>query len=274
MTPLDEKVVEPLFERAQEASPGVEVSADRFGAAVAAVVAAGTPLGGLHTQDLYLALGCLDRQPAALTALERLVHEVRPSVARACDSADDIDDVLQTTREKLLFGTPGVDPATPKLAQYSGAGPLAAWVRVVAVREALVRARKSRRQKVIDDTVLLDGATTDASLELAMLKQLYGSSFRSAVQDALRRMTAKQRTLLRLHTEERLTIDQLAPMLGIHRASVARRLEAIRREALEHVRAILRERHDLSESETSSLCLALVGEVDVSLGQALLDEAL
>lgn len=69
-----------------------------------------------------------------------------------------------------------------------------------------------------------------------------------------------------------MRIDQLAPMLGIHRATVARRLEKARHDVLMQTREILREQHGLSESEAKSLCVALVAEVDVSIERALSDE--
>ena len=144
---------------------------------------------------------------------------------------------------------------------------------MVAVREALQATRKSKRERVRDDVSLLEGASSTTGLELSMLKGLHAAAFRTAVQEALRRLTPEQRAMLRFYTKDGLTIDQLAPMLGIHRATAARRLERARIDALDHTRAILREQHGLSESEARSLCIALGSEVDVSIGRALGEEA-
>ena len=120
-----------------------------------------------------------------------------------------------------------------------------------------------------DDTAMLQDAGAATEIEVAFLRRRYASAFREAVNAALRSLSPEQRTLLRFHTHERLGIDQLAPMLGIHRATAARRLEKARGDALAHTRRILRERHGLSESEARSLCTALASEVDVSIARAL-----
>lgn len=274
MGSLDQKAAGRALEAARAHWPNFAVRPEAFKAALEAAVGSGITLGALHVNDLYLAVGCLAHDAEALATFEKVViAEVKPSVARSCKNKSTLDDVLQITREKLLFGTPGTDDPTPKLAQYTGKGPLVAWVRVVAVREALMSDRKTKRERVHDDTVLLAGATTAASLELSMLKRLHGGAFRTAVQEALGRLTAEQRTILRFHAKDKLGIDQIAPMLGIHRATAARRLEKAREDALELARSILHDQHGLSESEAKSLCLALANEIDVSIGRALAEDS-
>jgi len=249
---------------------GIVVSLERFETAVDPAVA---NVDELHTTDLYLALACIDGNVLAVQVLERdVISPVRPSVERACrDGSVSTEDVMQWTREKLLVGTEG---EKPKLAQYTGRGALVGWVRVVAVREALQDRRKSKRERARDDAALLEGATAEVSAELVLLRERYADSFRSAVQQALRKLTAEQRSLLRFHTHDGLTIDELAPMLGVHRATAARRLEKARADALDYTREILRDTHGLSESEARSLCIVLGREVDVSIKRALSDEAI
>lgn len=249
---------------------GIPLGFERFRAAIAPEAA----VDELHTDDLYLALACIDGDPLAIQVLERdVMTQVRPSVERACRDGGTMaaDDVMQWTREKLLVGKDG-EP--PKLAQYTGRGGLVGWVRVVAVREALQDRRKAKRERVRDDAALLeDGGPTEVGAELKLLRDRYAASFRMAVQQALRRLSAEQRSLLRFHTHDGLTIDELAPMLGVHRATAARRIEKARADALEHTRSILRELHGLSDSEARSLCMVLGREVDVSIKRALSDEA-
>lgn len=250
----------------------VHVTFEAFTAAIARAEASGIARTEIHANDLYLALGCLAGQPRAVVTFEReIMSAVRPSVERASrDGAVSPEDVMQWTREKLLVGS---EEDRPKLEQYTGKGPLVGWVRVVAVREALQDRRKSKRQRARDDTSLLDGGPPVVGMEVSLLRERYAASFKTAVQDALRRLTPEQRSLLRFHTHDGLTIDELAPMLGIHRATAARRLERARADALEHTRTILRDTHGLSDSEARSLCIVLGREVDVSIKRALSDEA-
>jgi RNA polymerase sigma-70 factor, ECF subfamily len=248
--------------------PRVHVELARFRQVVtAALEAGGTTLDAIHATDLYLVAGCLDGDPAAVAALEHdVMGAVRASIVRACRPDGNADEVVQTTLAKLLVG-----PPEAKLAQYTGRGPLIGWARVIGVREALQAHRKTNKELLSDGDIAV-GSGTAASVEMTMLRALHGPSFGKAVQDAMRRLTTEQRALLRFHVRDGLTIDQIAPMLGIHRATAARRLEKARSDVLEHTQAILRERHGLSESEATSLCSALGGEIDVSLGRALLDE--
>lgn len=232
-------------------------------------------LGSVHTTDLYLALGCLAGDVVAHRAFERdIISAIKPSVDRVCrDGSVSIEDVMQWTREKLLVGAPN-EP--PKLSQYTGRGALVGWVRVVAVREALQDRRRSRRERVRDDTALIEGDGEDddaVNAEVRILRDRYADSFKAAVRQALRRLSAEQRSILRFHTHDGLTIDELAPMLGVHRATAARRLERARLDVLAHTRAILRETCGLSESEARSLCTVLGREVDVSIKRALTEEA-
>lgn len=251
--------------------PQVHVPIARFRDVLAAALeAGGTTLETIHANDLYLAAGCLGGDPAAVAALEHdVMGAVRGSIVRACRPNGNADDVAQTTLSKLLVG-----PPEPKLAQYTGKGPIVGWVRVVAVREALQAQRRTNKEVLTGEDLIGGRGNTAASIEMKMLRDLHGPSFGKAVQDAMQRLTPEQRALLRFSVRDGLTLDQIAPMLGVHRATAARRLEKARTDALAYTQAILRERHGLSESEAKSLCLALGREVDVSLGRALSDEAM
>lgn len=269
MPTLDDRALDDKHRAAVSLWPHVRVPFARFRQIVtAALVAGGTTLDTVHASDLYLVAACLDGDSAAIAVLEHdVMGAIRPSIVRACQPNGNADDIVQTTLTKLLVG-----PPEAKLAQYTGKGPLLGWVRVIAVREALQAHRRTNKEFLSDEDLVVAPAGTAASVEMKMLRDMHGPSFGKAVQDAMKRLTAEQRALLRFSVRDGLSIDQIAPMLGIHRATAARRLEKARSDVFSHTQAILRERHGLSESEAKSLCTALGGEVDVSLGRALLDE--
>ena len=52
-------------------------------------------------------------------------------MARIDSSSQFVDEVKQGLRERLLVGPP------PRIAEYSGSGPLGGWLRVVSVRLAI-----------------------------------------------------------------------------------------------------------------------------------------
>lgn len=252
------------YEEASRAWPGLSVSRQRFEAFLGDEAGRSTNCAG----DVLLALGCIDHDPRALELFEiHVMRAIRASVERACrDGSVSVDDVMQTCREALLIGREGGEP---KLVGYRGRGALTAWVRVVAVREALQERRRSRRVSVVDPIELLADVASTFDDETDYLRQRYGESLRDAVRAGLARLAPEQRLLLKLHTQDGLSIDQLAPMLGVHRATAARRLERARLDGLVYTRAALRERHGLSDSEARSICVALGNEIDMSLGRAL-----
>jgi RNA polymerase sigma-70 factor (ECF subfamily) len=262
---LDDTALEQMLAEAVAAWPGIRLAPERFREGVARALDDGVPPDALHASDLYLALACLAGVPEAIEAFHaKILEPVRPSIVRAVAQKLDAEDAVQATLEKLLVGP------EPKLAQYTGRGALVGWVRVVGVRAALEAKRRTVREIPSDDAALLakDGGR-DPSIDLAMLRAKHGPAFRAAVQQALRRLDVEQRTLLRMHASDGLSIDRIAPMLGIHRATAARRLEKARSDALEETRAILQVESGLSASEARSLCIALAPEVDVSIGRAL-----
>jgi RNA polymerase sigma-70 factor len=61
-------------------------------------------------------------------------------------------------------------------------------------------------------------------------------AFREALQEALAMLTAREKTLLRLHFLDGMNIDALGTVFQVHRATVARWLVSIRTRVLEDVR--------------------------------------
>jgi RNA polymerase sigma-70 factor (ECF subfamily) len=73
--------------------------------------------------------------PAALPTFERRFLVLVPGFIGRIDSTPAFgDEVCQQLREKLFVAPAG---SAPTIADYSGRGPLALWLRVVACRTAL-----------------------------------------------------------------------------------------------------------------------------------------
>src|SRR5260221_13201890 len=92
-------------------------------------------LAARHLTDLYLACGCAGGNAAAIEQLEAGVLSKVPAFLAGIDtSADFVDEVRQALREHLLVAREG---RAPCIADYTGRGALAHWVRVSAQRIAL-----------------------------------------------------------------------------------------------------------------------------------------
>lgn len=88
----------------------------------------------VRASDLFLAYACLRDYPLAYQTFDTHCLSRIPAFLRASQPAlsdDEIDEVQQTLREKLLVPIQG-NP--PRLAQYKGEGDLRLWVRTVALR--------------------------------------------------------------------------------------------------------------------------------------------
>jgi len=79
----------------------------------------------------------------------------------------------------------------------------------------------------------------------------------------------RERTLLRLHLGERLSIDVLASMYSVNRATAARWLVAARQQLLSRARAAIRASLGSSDEELESLGVLLQSQLHVSLTRRL-----
>ena len=218
---------------------------------------------GERKADLALASGCVRGDPSALRQFEATVLSRVPQfLARLDASAALCDDVAQELRAELLIAAGGKPPG---LAGYTGRGELKAWVRVVAIRTAL-RLRKSERRAPPDDGDPLLGK---GDPELDYLKLRYRSVCEEAFRGALATLSSRERLYLRLHYLEGLSLDRMASLYRVNRATIARRLAAHREKLHEQTRARLREVLKLRDSEFESLLGLLRSQLAVSLQGAL-----
>src|SRR5262245_8723135 len=105
-----------LWERGRARWPALELSFDRFGAG------AEEASGEVHAEDLFLARACLAGVPGAASTFEREHRDaLQAFVARVERRPDAVRELAQELLVEILVGPP------PKLASYSGRGPLRAW---------------------------------------------------------------------------------------------------------------------------------------------------
>lgn len=216
----------------------------------------------LHGADLYLACACAAGERQALLVFER--HVLQKVPARLGQLAEStLDEVLQVMRQRLLLGR-GDSP--PRIADYSGRGPLLAWVRIIGVRIAGELASQEGRQVLFDEppeTLARMLAPDDPEREL--LKADSRQALVSALRAALAVMPERERAMLRLHHIHGLTMDRLATMYGEPRSSIARRVMQARERLLKLTRGELAARWQLEGSELESLLGLVRSRLELSL---------
>ncbi len=221
-----------------------------------------------HVEDLYLAAACAVGDAAALAAFEaELVPVIRAAVRRIHDAHDFTDEVVQVIRERVLVAPPD---GAPRIAEYSGQGALRAWVRIAAMRMALNLLRDRRRDVLVGDDHLFE--TIAAEHGHRGSAERYREAATESLRAAFTKLSPRDRNLLRMHHLHGLTVDELAPTLGVHRATVARWIAGAREQLLVETRTGLVARLDIGDSTIDSILEGIASEVDVSVVRLLVDD--
>jgi RNA polymerase sigma-70 factor (ECF subfamily) len=227
---LDE-AIDAAWRAGNEAWPAVRLERAAFAGWVAGRAIAPDALLA-RGADLYLVAGCVAENGAALAAFERHILGPLPAtVGRVALSPDQADELRQQLRCTLLL------PPRPRIGNFRGEGPLAAWVRVCAVRTALsLVARREGQGSVHGDALTLEHLVSpDTDQEVAAIKAQYRDAFQAALEECFRTLPLRHKTLLRMHFLDEMTIDAIGIVFHVHRATVARWLVAIRGEVLEQI---------------------------------------
>jgi len=260
------EVLEDLLARfvdeAVRAWPGIHVGAADFAAYVRErlpEVAPEAALAELRAADLFLAFGCLRGDADAWRELDRSYLARTGDYVASIDRAPAfVDEVRQRLSEKLTSSANGAS----KLAQYSGRGPLGAWLRIAAIREAhsILRGRK----RVVDaDDVPLRAGGVDPEIEL--LKRRSAEDFKLAFAEVMAGLPDDDRTLLRLHYIDGLTIDEVGKAFRVSRASAARLLAQARERIVKRVERALRDRLGPNAPHAMSLLDLVQSQLDISI---------
>jgi len=101
--------------------------------------------------------------------------------------------------------------------------------------------------------------------ELDYLRELYRDAFADAIRAAVAMLSQRDKSLLRYQLAEGLTIDVIAAIHGVHRATAALWVAAARDTLVEPARRILAERLGASTQEVESIIRLVRSRIDVSL---------
>jgi len=216
--------------------------------------------------DVYLAAAASAGDEDAVRTFDASVLAELPRwLARLRLEPDVVEEVRQLLRSKLLVGPP------PKLSQYRASGPLAAWVRVSAVRTALDLCEAADAATPRGDAGA-DPLVRALDPEQQLIRQKYGALFERALKDAMAQLSKRDRNLLRFHYLSHMSFDAIARTYHVHRATVVRWLAAIRDDLDATVRTRLWQELGISPTELRSLWHAVGSDVDVSLSRLLVAE--
>ena len=255
-----------ILSSAQRACPTVTLPADVFTAYLDERIPADVPpsiaLRQMHTSDLYLACACARGDRHAMAAFdERCVRHLDPALLKIGLSADAIAEIKQEIRSRVLVGHRG----RAQIVDYAGRGDLRGWVRVMAVRQALQSQHRNRREVPLEDDALMQRLIASSNPESDHLKGLYRDEFKRAFEDALQALPDRERTLLRQHHIDGLTIDELGRLYRVHRSTAARLISRARNLVLEATRQRMMSELDVQPRDLDSIMRMIRSQVEISL---------
>jgi len=223
----------------------------------------------LRVDDLFLAQWCATGDPRAIVAFER-VHATDLDIllARFRRLPVGDDELRQALRIKMFVGGAG---RAPRIGDYSGFGFLQNWVRVTALRALvdIARAERAHRLEELlgDDDLLGVPASGDAAGAYA--REHYGRAIKQAFASAVAGLAPRQRTFLRHAHVDQLTLDQIAALYHVHRATVARTLAQARADLVTATRRELRDKLGVPDDQLDSVVRAADSRIDLSLSRVL-----
>ena len=206
--------------------------------------------------DLYLAIACADNDATALGAFrDAFIPSLRQALHKLSLPPATVDETIQRVLVMLF-----VDG---QIQSYGGKGTLRSWVRSIAVRTGRRLAGVEQDTGSEDDLADLPAAVADPELDL--LRRTYGAQVREAFAAAFGQLSERERNVLRQYHIDGLTIDQLAGLYQVNRATTARWVAGARLAIVTKTRNLLVERHGIAATEVDSIIRLVRSQLAVSV---------
>ena len=172
------------------------------------------------------------------------------------------DELAQRLRVRLFLPREGAEPT---VASYRGQGALRRWFRMVCARTWINLATRGNSEVPADEDFLVDLVGGDRDPELELIKKSYRQTFRRAFRTALSSLDDQAQGLLRGAFRDGLTVDALAKIHGVHRATAARWVVKAHEQLLAAIRQQLRDELRMSRDEIESMFALIFSRMDITL---------
>jgi len=257
------------FDRALQAGgtawPGLAVDPQGFRGYLVQRLGAEAETAEGRWADLYLACACSRGDSRAIEALEaQHFPRLRAALSRVAPEPAAREDAEALLRRHLFVAE---GEALPKIAEYSGKGDLAGWLRIIAVRIALRSVeRKGREVPAEEDALLAFRAPVDDP-ELELAKRQCRDQFKESFCAALKSLESRDRNLLRYHYIDALSTEEVAALFHVHRATAVRWLASARGQLLQATRAELARRLGADRLQMDSMMRLIRSRLHLSLSK-------
>jgi len=256
------KLLDDQYTVATAAWPTVRVSRERYVEELArrinqrASEPANRVLTTIPSADLYLAIACADNDATALAVFrDGFVPSLRQALGKLALLPTTIDETIQRVLVMLFVDR--------QITGYGGKGTLRSWVRSIGVRTGRRLAGDEREYDSEDELDALPGAVSDPELDL--LRARYGDVVRRAFAAGFAELSERERNVLRQYHIDGLTIDQLAALYQVNRATTARWVAGARLAIVSKTRNQLVEQFGIAASEVDSIIRIVRSQLAVSV---------
>jgi RNA polymerase sigma-70 factor, ECF subfamily len=257
-----------LFARGRAAHPDLDLDEETFARHLARFpdVEHEPAVADRAIEDMYLACACATGVAGAASYFERRFAKViRNAVARVLAAPADRDEAVQLTRGMLLVASAA---GPPKIASYSGQGPLENWVSVAAIRAAISFGRSGGTQHQLRDRTIGEVAG-GADPEHLFMKAEIRKEVEAAFELALQQLEDRDRLLLRLYLVSGMTMEDIGRTFDVAHQTVSRWLVKSRKQVLAVVRSELARRLKVSKGELQSLVRLVASQMNLSISRLL-----
>jgi len=256
-----------MLARAESRWPGIAVERGAFIAHLAGSLRSDLSLEQalqrLRIEELYLSFACArgDEQAIAIF-LSEFLRPAATSLLNLKLRENEREEILQLVQYRLLVSE---ESRPARILSFAAWAPLKSWLRATILNLALNQIRDRKRDLLFEASEYVEVPATTGNLELEHFKQLYQDEFKQCFRQAVLKLEPHQRNLLRLHYLAGMSIDRLAGIYNIHRATAARRLQRIRQILVEDTRDIMSARLGLSGPRLESILEIALSRLDVSI---------
>jgi RNA polymerase sigma-70 factor (ECF subfamily) len=249
------------FKRCQKRYPNVGLPFDAFHDRILNILLQELKLKGekeriaafnrLHHQDLFLAIACSrDDHVAWEHFAEDYLPLLKRFAAQALRIKGESEDLAQGIISRMLM-------EKGPLTGYNGRGSLAGWLRVIVARAAIDRYRRAQRHVSLEQLQEKGGnlalASDSRQDEIEDLDSRWGPVISQIVNDAISRLSGRDRLLLSLYYFQKVPLKMMARQFRIHEATASRWLESLRKGIRKQVEGELKKSHGMRTSEIRSL---------------------
>ena len=271
-TPPSGPSLDLLVQKARAHYPDIALSPERFAAFLAArvpsAVEQSAELDTLHIEDLYLACAYGMGIPTAQERVEaEHLSRIGRRLSRMAVPQLAIADILQELRCRLVELH---DPDAGGRG-YSGRGSLGGWLFVAAVRTAERRLVRTRQELIEHEATLGARDRLARAIDPEMEHQLQSckETFESAMREGLAALSSRERNLLRYHFLEHFSIDRLAEIYGVHRATAARWIARAQKHLADETHARFAAKIPLAADSMPRLLELIRSKLDLNLSGVL-----